>query len=68
MGHNLTEASLQRAIHCNAPLEDISKQFDKESGVPITASAHSTMSDVTDICKVIAVVLQRKLITPQMDR
>ena len=68
MGPNLTEASLQRAIRCIAPLEDISKQFDKESGVPITTSAHSTMSDVTDICKVIPVVLQQKLITPVSSR
>lgn len=63
MGPNLTEASLQRAVRCIAPLQDIAKQFDKESGVPITTSAHSTKSNVTDICKVVTVVLQQKMIT-----
>ena len=63
MGSNLTEASLQRAVRCIDPLHRISKQFDKESRVPITTSTHSTKSNVADIHKVVSVVLQQKLIT-----
>ena len=68
MGPNLTETSLQRAVRSIATLQEITKQFDKESGVPTTTSAHSTKSDLIDIRKVISVVLQQKLITPASSR
>lgn len=63
MGSNLTEASLQRAVRSIAPLQDVCKQFDQESAVPVISSAHSTRSDVKDIGKVVSIVLQQKLIT-----
>ena len=63
MGSNLTEGALQRAVRCVAPLQDICEQFDHESGVPVTASAHSTLPDEADVRKVVSVVLNQKLIT-----
>lgn len=68
MGSNLTEASLQRAVRCVTPLNIISSNFDKESDVPVITSAHSTRSDLIDIKKVVAVVLQRKLLSQVANR
>ena len=62
MGPNLTEGS---AARCVSPLNAICKKFDAESNnVPVITSAHSTKSDITDIKKVVAVVLERKLLSP----
>jgi len=62
MGSNLTENSLQRAVRCVAPLNTICKNFDAAINVPITTSAHSTKSDISDIGKVVSTVLQQKLL------
>ena len=63
MGSNLTEEALQRAVRCVSPLQAICKKFDTESNVPVVTSAHSTKSDITDIKKVLDVVLEGKLLT-----
>lgn len=65
MGPNLTETALQRAVRCLAPLQEICDHFDKESGVPVTTSAHSTKSDEADVKKVTTVVLQHNLLTQE---
>ena len=65
MGSNLTESALQRAVRCVAPLQQISKQFDRESGVPTISSAHKTKSDEPDMCKIVKVVLSGKLLVQQ---
>lgn len=65
MGSNLTEKALQRAVRCVTPLNAICKQFDTESQVPHTTSAHSTKSDAQDIEKVASLVLRLKLAAQQ---
>jgi len=60
MGSNITEESLQRAARSVSTLQAICKKFDHESNVPVGTQAHSTKSDVQDVAKVIAVVIDKK--------
>ena len=62
MGANLTEQALQRAARSVSTVHCVCKNFDKESGVPVTTSAHSTREDKTDIGKVVTSVLTNKLL------
>ena len=59
MGPNLTE---QRAARSVSTLHSLCKQFDSESNVPATTSAHSTKSDTVDIQKVVSAVLSNNFI------
>ena len=63
MGTNLTEKALQRAARSITTLHHVCTQFDKESLVPITTSAHSTRSDTPDVKKVVNAVLHNDLLT-----
>lgn len=65
MGSNLTEQSLQRAVRCVSPLNTLCKSFDAATAIPTTTTAHSTKSDELDIKKVVAVVMQQKLLEQQ---
>ena len=62
MGVNLTEEALQRAARSVSMLSAVCKQFDTESGVPVTTSEHKTRSTVTDIGKVVTAVLTNDLL------
>ena len=68
MGPNLTEKGLQRAARSVSSVYAISKQYDKESGVPVTTTAHSTASDAIDVSKVVSVVLKEKLLEVHPNR
>ena len=63
----MTEEGLQRAARSVSMLSAVCKQFDTESGVPVTTSEHKTRSTVTDIGKVVTAVLKNDLlqITPR---
>ena len=63
MGANLTEKALQRAARSVSTLHSICKQFDSESSVPVTTSAHSTRTDKKDIQKVMKAVQENDLLT-----
>ena len=62
MGPNLTEKAMQRSARSVSTVFAISKQYDKESGVPIITTAHSTKSDAADIAKIIDVVLKEDIL------
>ena len=62
MGANLTEEALQRAARSVSTLHAVCKQYDKESGVPVTTSAHSTRVDATDVGKVVKAVLTNDML------
>ena len=62
MGANLTEKALRRAARSVSTLHAVCKQFDSESNVPITSSAHSARSDKSDIQKVVSAVLNNNLL------
>lgn len=62
MGPNLTEKSLQRAARSVSTLHALCKQFDSESNVPVTTSAHTTRSDTSDMQKVVSAVLNNNLL------
>lgn len=64
MGSNLTETSLQRAVRSISTLHSICKAFDVNSCVPYGTSAHSTKPDIQDVKKVVAILLQCKLLEP----
>ena len=68
MGPNLTEKALQRAARSVSTLHRVCKQFDSESNVPATTSAHSSRSDRTDIQKVVSAVMKNNLLTVVCDR
>ena len=63
MGANLTEKALQRAAQSVSTLHSVCKQFDNESNVPVTTSAHSTRTDITDVKKVVKAVQDNDLLT-----
>lgn len=63
MGANLTEKALQRAARSVSTLHSVCKQFDSESKVPVTSSAHSVRSDKSDIQKVVSAVLSNDILT-----
>lgn len=66
MGPNLTEKALQRASRSVSFIHAICKQYDKQSGVPLRTTRHSTRSDANDVSMVAQAVLKNKLldITP----
>jgi len=68
MGSNVTEGALQRSIRCVAPLRDFCEQFDRESNVPVTTTAHSTKSSDEDLKLVVSVALRKKLLSHQGER
>lgn len=63
MGVNLTEKALQRSTRTVSTLHTLCKQFDKESNVPVTTSAHTTRSDKSDVQKAVKAVLDNELLT-----
>ena len=62
MGANLTEKALQRAAQSVSTLFSVCKQFDSESNVPVTTSAHSTRSDKKDVQKIVKAVQDNDLL------
>ena len=68
MGVNLTEKALQRSTRTVSTLHTLCKQFDKESNVPVTTSAHTTRSDKSDIQKAVKAVLDNELLTRKPGR
>ena len=62
MGPNLTDKSLQRAARTVSTVFQISKQFDKQSGVPAVTTAHSFVSDIEDVSMVVAIVLKEDIL------
>jgi len=49
-------------------LHTLCKQFDKESNVPVTTSAHTTRSDKSDIQKAVKAILDNELLTRKPGR
>ena len=64
MGPNLTENALKKAVRSVSSIQTICERFDKETGVPVITSAHSTVSDTSDIRKTVSVVRNYKLLNP----
>lgn len=62
MGSNLAESALHRAAQSVTTLQQISENFDAQSGVPCKTTAHSTRSDMGDVRKVVRTVLNNKLL------
>ena len=62
MGLNLTEKALQKSFWSVTCIHTICKQYDKQSGVPVSTTAHSTKFDATDIRLVTEAVLTNELL------
>ena len=62
MGPNLTEMALQHAARSVSTVFAVSKQYNKESGVPVVTTAHCTKSDAGDVAKILDVVLKEKIL------
>ena len=61
LGTNLTEATVTRAARSVSTLYDIAYSFDKETEVPVTQSAHSTLDDDREVKQVVSVVAKAKV-------
>jgi hypothetical protein len=57
MGANTSEAAITRAARSVTALQEISTNFNKETGVPVTSSAHSTL-DTKDVNSAASVILK----------
>ena len=68
MGANLSEHSLQRAARVVTTLHQLRTNFNKQSGVPVCTSAHSTRSDYSDVLLVAAVVSEQNLLQVMLGR
>ena len=62
MGPNLSEKALQMASRAVTCIHSICKQYDKQTGVPVPMSAHSTKADTTDVKIVTKAVLKNLLL------
>ena len=62
MGANLTDESMQRAARAVTTLHRIRAKFDKESGIPVGTTAHTTRPDDSDVLRVTSVVCREKLL------
>lgn len=62
MGANLTEDALTRAARSVSTLHLFCCQYDKSSGVPFLTHHHSTRSDVTDVGKVMHIVINENIL------
>ena len=62
MGSNFTQQSSTRVARCITSLHTIAEKFDIECSVPRESSSHTTKSDISDVEKVIQIVLRNQLI------
>lgn len=62
MGANLTDESMQRAARAVTTLQQTRSNVDKQTGVPVNTSAHSTCPDDPDVLRVVSVVCKEELV------
>ena len=62
MGANMTEKSITRAARSVTRLDEITRQYDKESGVPIQTRMHSRKDDEHDVHTVCSTLLTAKVL------
>ena len=68
MGANLKEEAMMRAARSVTALESMREAFDKESGVPVGTTAHSTRSNADDIRRVVSVLQSEKVLAVKAGR
>lgn len=68
MGANLKEEALTRAARSVTALECMKETFDKETGVSVGTSGHSTRSNEDDIRRVVSVLQSEKVLTVKAGR
>lgn len=68
MGANLKEEALTRAARSVTALASMRETFDKESGVPVSTTAHSTRSNEDDIRRVVSLLQSEKVLVVKAGR
>lgn len=68
MGANTSEAAITRAARSVTALQEVTTNFDKETRVPVTSSAHSTLDDIKDVNTVVSVIIKKKIFDTQKGR
>ena len=68
MGANLTEDAMQRAARSVTTLGQIRENFDKQSGVPVSTTAHSIRPDDDDVHRVASVVCKNEILSVKPKR
>ena len=68
MGANTSEAAITTAARSVTTLQEISTKFDKETGLPVTRSAHSTLDDIKDVNSVVSIIIKKKIFDTQKGR
>ena len=59
---NFTQQSSTRVARCITSFQSIAEKFDTECSIPRESSTHTTKSDISDVEKVVHIVLREKLI------
>ena len=68
MGSNLTEQSLKRAARSVTVLSEMRENFDKQSGVPVSTTAHATRPDDNDVLRVSSVLVKSEILSVKPKR
>ena len=68
MGANLKEEAMTRTVRSVTALASMRETFDKESGVPVATTAHSTRSNVDDIRRVVSVLQSEEVLVVKAGR
>ena len=68
MGSNMTEESIHRAARSVTALSEMRENFDKQSGVPVSTTAHSTRPDDNDVLRVSSVLVKNEILSVKPKR
>lgn len=68
MGSNLTEQSLKHAARSVTVLSEMRENFDKQSGVPVSTTAHATRPDDNDVLRVSSVLVKSEILSVKPKR
>ena len=68
MGSNMTEESIHRAARSVTALSEMCENFDKQSGVPVSTTAHSTRLDDHDVLRVSSVLVTNEILSVKPKR
>ena len=68
MGSNMTEESIHRAARSVTALSEMRENFDKQSGVPVSTTAHTTRPDDNDVLRVSSVLVKNEILSVKPKR
>lgn len=64
----MTEESIHRAARSITALSEMCGNFDKQSGVPVSTTAHTTHPDDNDVLRVSSVLVKNEILSVKPKR